>query len=101
MLKLKSLIQESSLSRIWQHIENDKTFGIMSAWQGDRGSAGDAENKADTAKLHNEIRSLKYGLISLRGGWEYEGETFYEPSYFIPRITEKDIMKLGIKYLNR
>ena len=96
-LLLKNLFIESSLSRIWQHINNPNTsFAIISAYLDDE---NDEKNHKTLAK---DIRKLGYGFIEMNSGYSYktdDGEKFAEEkSYFIPEIKERDAIKLAQKY---
>lgn len=96
-LLLKNLFIESSLSRIWQHINNPNTsFAIISAYLDDE---NDEKNHKTLAK---DIRKLGYGFIEMNSGYSYKtdnGEKFAEEkSYFIPEIKERDAIKLAQKY---
>lgn len=91
----KNVITESSLSRVWQYIENDKPFGVISPF---RREYSFDENLKRYANLKNDVRSLGYGFIELKGGFKEEGVFVNELALFIPNITEKNIVDLGIKY---
>lgn len=87
----RELLNESSLSRIWQYVEDDnKSFGIVSAsHKGDSSKYGD---------LKDTVRKLGFGYIDLQGGYtEIEGFVS-ELSLFIPTIDKKTLIKLGQKY---
>lgn len=79
-----SVVQESSLSRIWQH-HKDRAFVILTAWRGDRSRE---ENLAALKKLQSQIRSAGYGFIPLEGvGEEKRGGRIVqavEPSLLVP-----------------
>lgn len=97
----KDYINESSLSRIWQHIENpNSTFGVVSAFlPPDRASV--IQNEERHNQLRKQIRSLGYGYIEQHSGYSYADEreqVVEEKSFFIPNITLKDILFLGKEY---
>jgi hypothetical protein len=93
-------IDESSMSRIWQHIEDSNTrFGVITAY---RNTRTPNENQQLQEQLKDEVRDMGYGYIAMYGGYTYdEGgkvETAKEPSIFVPNISKKEIMDLGEKY---
>jgi len=94
-MKFKKYLIESSLSRIMQHITNDKSFGVVSA---SRKSNSDKENDDLYKELIKDVRKMGYGYIKLRGGYKEETGFVNEKSLFIPNITKNDIIKLGKKY---
>lgn len=97
----KSVVLESSLSRIWQHVNGGENFAVISAF---RGSNSEKEN----LKLHNDlksnVRSIGSGFIEQKSGYTYQnpesGEegTVDELSLFIPNIDRRTAVKLGKKY---
>ena len=95
MTKLSDYLNESSLSRIWQYIENDKkSFGVISAYR-----ANSPENDANHKLLKTMTRDYGYGFIEMRGGYkEEEGGFVNEKSLFIPNISKKDLIELGQKF---
>jgi len=83
-------INEASLSRIWQFVEEDKYhFGIVSAF---RIGLSDKKNKELHSELKKNVRSLGYGYIEMKGG--YKGKT--ELSLFLGDVDKKDIIKFGV-----
>ena len=96
--KLKELVNESSLARIWQFVEVDKkSFGVVSAF---RAGIAPEENKKRATDLAIRVRNLKLGYIVLRGAFREEesGEISYKESLFIPNITREQIIELGKVY---
>jgi hypothetical protein len=97
----ESIIAESSISRVWQHINDGKTFAVISAF---RGSNDPKENLNLHNKLKSDVRALGLGFIEQKSGYTYQnpdsGEegTVDEMSLFIPNIDEKSALKLGKKY---
>jgi hypothetical protein len=67
-------MQESSLGRMWQHMNNpDTVIGIISAY---RSENDPAENHARTVMLKQKISGQNYGYIMLTGYWiETNAET--------------------------
>ena len=93
-------LQESSLSRIWQHIQNPKmSFGVMSAFLG---HLSEDENEKRHLLLKEDVRKKGYGYIEMDGGWATtkDGVKIVEKelSLFIPQISYRDIIDLGNKY---
>lgn len=103
-------LNESSLSRIWKHVENDDmAFGVVSAFrQEDRN--GNPISPKDNLKRHRElvglVRGQGYGYIQLEGGYEEKatGKAGVELALFIPvPLANADklkghILKWGKKY---
>ncbi|MFW6172637.1 MAG: DUF3293 domain-containing protein [Elusimicrobiota bacterium] len=94
-MKLKEYLNESSLSRIWSHIESNKPFGVVSA---SRSENTNKENEENHVALKKVVRELGYGFIEMRGGYKEDSGFVYEKSLFIPDITKKEIIELGEKY---
>lgn len=97
-IKIKSLIteskkiEESNLSRIFNHYENTP-FIVISA------ERPDADNKKNTLSLKNDIRSAGFGYIPVDGAWKEEGVVSSEYSFFIPMPSSAnfdDFFKWGI-----
>ena len=90
-----STIYESSLSRMWQYVEGDKSFGIISPFR-------KSDSKSENMKKYNELKKIvkdkKLGYIELEGGFKEEGEWVREKSMFIPGIEKKDLIDLGEKF---
>lgn len=89
------VINEAKLSRIWQHIKDDKSFGVISPY---RAYLSQQENKQRYDQLKKEVRKLGYGFIEMIGGFDEEGNIVKEKSLFIPNVKRSDITELGIKY---
>lgn len=101
---IKQELSESKLSRVWQHVEGDKSFAFVSA---NRSEYSDKENKKRSAQLKQDIRKLKLGFIEMKGGFvetskDKDGKeikvTVEEDSFLIPNISKKDVIMLGNKY---
>jgi len=89
------IITESGLSRIWQFIEEDRSFGTISAF---RHEYSNKENLERHKQLKIDIRKLGYGYVELNGGFNEDGHIVSELSCFIPNISKKQIIELGVKY---
>jgi hypothetical protein len=100
-INIKKELQESSLSRIWQHIVNPETsFAVISAF---REEFSEEENLKRHEKLKQQIRSLGYGLIEQKSGYSYEDNKNVivdEKSFFIPNIDFVSALKLGNLFKN-
>ncbi len=83
---------ESSLSRILQHIEGNRAFGIVSAF---RDMNSKKENMNKHVELKKAVRDAGYGYIEMRGGYREETGFVTELSLFIPNITRKDVIEMG------
>jgi len=95
-MKLRDLINESSLSRIWQHVENPtSTFGVLSA---SRKDLPNTENTKNHLELKKKIKGLGLGFIELRGGYKEETGFNEEMSLFVPKINKKELVSLGAEY---
>lgn len=60
---------ESSLSRIWQHINasKERSFGILTSW---KQSKTRKQNVEDFNELKSAIRNAGYGFIVVKGHWK-------------------------------
>lgn len=104
MLIMKSfseILLESSLSRIWQHIRNDKSFGVVSAY---KYNIDEEENFKRHLELLEDIRSMKHGFIEQISGYKYLSDDnnkeilVKERSFLVPNVSLSEILKLGKKY---
>lgn len=92
----KVSLHEAGLSRIWQYIEENRVFGIMSPF---RANYSSEENNKRYAQLKRIIREeLRLGYIELEGGYKEQGVWVKEKSLFIPNIKKDDLIKLGEKF---
>ncbi len=107
-------MKESSLSRIWIHVTEDAlTFAVLSAF---REEFDEKENEANHEELQKKVRSMRYGFVRMRGGYQEEekgedgqvvkGEDgqivykdpVYKKSLFIPSISREEALELGDYY---
>lgn len=90
-------LNESSISRIWQHIKSDRSFGVISAYVI---GLGEKDNQERHNNLKQDVKSLKLGYVEQISGYSYEGEDnqVKEKSLFIPNISLDQLLKLGKKY---
>jgi hypothetical protein len=94
-MKFEEYINESSLSRIWQHIEEDKkSFAVISAYR----DYTKKQNKEKHISLKRYVRELGYGFIEMKGGYREEEGFVNERSLFIPNIDKKFAIKIGTEY---
>ena len=94
--KKKEIIYESSLSRVWKFVEEDKySFGIISPFRKTKTSK---ENEEDYQELKKLLKKLGYGYIELKGRYVEGGGIVDEKSFFVPSITKKKLIELGKKY---
>ena len=95
---VRDVIQETSLSRVWQHINNKESFGVVSAYKSELSLT---ENKQRHEQLRKDIKKL-YGYIELKSGYTYFKDELEkqieEQSFFVPKIKFNDLISLGIKY---
>lgn len=94
-------LRESSLSRIWQHVNNSKTFAVISAF---KSTVGDDANIANHQKLKSDVKSLGLGYVEQKSGYTYMDQETHsnvrveEMSVFVPNISLSDSLRLGSKY---
>lgn len=82
-------------SRIYQHIEHNESFGIISAYRQNKD-----DNQSQHASLKDKVRSLGLGFTELKGGYIESGNKAEAKSLFIANITRKEAIKLA-KELNQ
>jgi hypothetical protein len=107
MIKLTPLI-ESSLSRVWQMVEEpNRKFAVISAYR-----YHDSESYKYQAELMKTVRELGFGYIRMNGGYvekvfaddsteqnqKYAEVPVHEESILIPNISKEKAMELGAKY---
>ena len=85
-------ISESSLSRIFSHVEGTGSFGVVSAFRDEKSNT---ENKERHSELKSMIRKSGYGFIEMRGGYNGDQGFVQEYSLFVPNVSRKDIMEFG------
>jgi len=85
-------INESSLSRIFSHIEGNESFGVVSAF---RDNLSTTENKQRHSDLKNMVRKFGYGFIEMRGGYTGDQGFVQEYSLFVPGVSKKEIVEFG------
>lgn len=90
--ELREKLNESSLSRVFQHLEGDSSFGVVSAFRDDLPAA---ENKQRHTDLKDMVRKAGYGFVELRGGYTGDQGFVQEYSLFIPSAKKKDTIEFG------
>jgi len=110
----------SSLSRVWQFIEDkNRSFGIVSAFRNDHIKMDNKSPTEDEVKsnkkqniiaskkkhkeLKEKIRDMGLGYVELAGGTQetnQQGQAInvLEDSLFIPNISKDDLLNLGREY---
>jgi hypothetical protein len=90
------VVNEATLSRVWQHITNSKSFAVISPFR----SENDLEKNMELyQQLKDSVRALGHGYIEQKSGYTYDDGTIAdERSLFIPNISFDDAIKLGKKY---
>jgi len=106
-MKLKSVIQESSLSRVWKHNE-EHDCGALTAFRkaadcGEGREYTKRENKQRNKSLLAKLKSKGYGVTKLKGQYPEGGKTTTEESFFVVDLKdsgtfEKDLRKLGQEF---
>ena len=90
------MLNESSLSRILKHLQDDSTFAVISAYNY---GLPVKENEKRNSDLKNRIHGLKdrkVGYVELKSKWlNLEGEYEEERSLFINNISKEEALKLG------
>ena len=101
-MSFENYINESSLGRIYQHIQkkNVDSWAILTSF---RSENSPSENKRNFNDLKKQIRSMDLGFIEIEGVGQEEDEDgeiiqVKEPSLFIPGINKKQAQKLSDKY---
>lgn len=97
-----TILKESSLSRVWQLVQQDKyTFAIISA---SRGEFSPKENQSRTFELKKDVRKLGHGFIEMKGGYvETNAQTgekveVTEDSLLVVNISKEQAVELGSKF---
>lgn len=92
-------ILESNLSRLWQHIQNNKPFAMLSL---SRGSMTPTEKRNAYIELKKRVRDMGYGYIEIKGGYVEKGadggpdlEIADELSLMVPNMKRQDAIELG------
>jgi len=106
-MKLKKVMKESSLSRLWAHNEKHDC-GAMTAFR-DAADCGEgekytpADNKKRNRSLMSKLKSKGYGLTKLKGTYPEGGKEAKEDSFFVVDLQDtgnllKDLKKFGAEF---
>lgn len=90
-------LTEASLSRVWQHLGEGRSWGLVSSY---RPHLSKEENQQRVEELKSDLKKERLGYFPLKGMWKDKdsGEVYSEPSFFVPEISRDQIVKLGRKY---
>lgn len=96
MIPFNQYLQESSLSRIIDHIKNNTTtFGVVSAF---RAEYSQKENMERHEKLKKRVRAANLGFIEMRGGYKGDQGFVSELSLFIPNVSKQNMLNFGKEF---
>tara|TARA_R110000744_G_C19369472_1_gene562331 strand:+ start:711 stop:1331 length:621 start_codon:yes stop_codon:yes gene_type:complete len=106
-MKLKNVIKESSLSRLYSHNEKHDC-GAMTAFR-DAADCGEGEkysssdNKKRNISLSAKLKVMGYGLTKLSGTYPEGGKSKKEDSFYVVDLEDigtlkKDLAKLGAEF---
>ena len=99
-MSLNKIIKESSLSRLWKHIQHEscKSWAIITSYRDDLGD----KNPEVFRQFAKELRDdgLGYVLLVGYGNEEVDGKVIqkHETSLFIPNISLEQSQKFVSKY---
>lgn len=98
--EIKPLV-ESSLSRIWQHVDSGRMFALLTAFRGDLSYN---ENIQRNKQLAGDIKRQGYGYFFVGGHWGEEGigEVEEDSIFVVGELTdnenkERDFVNFMIK----
>jgi hypothetical protein len=107
----KPALFESSLARVWQHVQNANEYGlaILTSW---RQALPQKENLSRWGNLKSDVRGMGLGFFTVTGHWrECQDPTAsyedcpedqlidaVEPSMVIPHMSLEQAKSLGSKY---
>ena len=101
ILSESKIINETSLSRVWQHVKGPRPFALVTAF---RGEFTREDNIKRNKKLAADIRNLGYGFFFLDGFWiENQGtpeeRKVSEDSLFVvgPQGSDREFIKNMVK----
>ena len=81
-------LNEASIGRIFQHVQNKDCFGIITAF---RGSNTLKENQRRNEKLEQEIKRLRFGYNKVKGYYVENGkEPVIEESFIVYSSSDRD-----------
>jgi hypothetical protein len=105
-------IDEASLGRVYQHVSGNPNVSSWGMMSGFRASNSKAENRQANKKLESDLRGMNLGFFKVEGHWKECQDSnvswqecppdklkdSVEESYFIPNISEKQLLGLTKKY---
>ncbi len=105
-MKTKDIVNEASLSRVWQLTQSDRPFALITAFRGEHTKK---ENLARNRELSAAIRQLGHGYFFVDGFWVENAGTpqekhVSEDSLFVigdvgnEQQFTKDLVKLGAHF---
>lgn len=107
MSKLRDFINESSLSRVWEHNE-EHDCGALTAFRkardcGEGEPYSKKENQARNKSLLSKLKMRGYSVTSLKGYYPEGGKDSKEESFFVVDINDtgelfEDLKKLGTEF---
>jgi len=107
IMKLKNILKESSLSRVWTHNEKHDC-GALTAFRkaedcGEGREYTKSENTQRNRSLLAKLKAKGFGVTKLKGKYPEGGKTATEESFFVVDLNdsgtlEKDLRKLGQEF---
>ena len=89
-MKFGQYLTESSLSRIWKLIEDNKySFAVISAFESDS-----PDNEKNHKQLKSKIRGFELGFVELKSQWTYDNEIQDEKSLLVADIKKQDALNM-------
>jgi len=87
------MLKKQNKSRIYQHIELNESFAIISAYRQNKD-----DNQSQHASLKDKVRSLGLGFTELKVGYLESGNKVEAKSLFIANINRKDAAIIGNEF---
>ena len=106
-MKMKSILKESSLSRVWSHNEKHHCAALTTFRTGADCGKGEKYSKSDNMKRNKsllaKLQSKGYGVTTLKGKYPEGGKSQMEISFFVVNLQDSDdffkqIAKLGTEF---
>lgn len=105
-------IDEASLSRVYQHVSGNPNVSSWGMMSGFRAANTKEENKNANKELEKDLRGMNLGFFKVEGHWKECQDSniswqecpadklkdSVEESYFIPNISEENLLQLTKKY---
>ncbi|MCX6159215.1 MAG: hypothetical protein NTY74_14640 [Ignavibacteriae bacterium] len=90
---MKNTNIKKNISRIYQHIEHNESFAVISAYRHNK-----EDNLIQHEALKDKVRLLGLGFTEIKGGYLESGNKVESKSLFIANITRKDAIMLGNEF---